>query len=217
MACPESIGDIITSALRRSANPGISAEALSFAKRLFAHLYRTHKFGFNIASTSVTVTNTNEISLSSLTTFRSTYQLTLVDIPQPIEERPYKDLSAKLIYDAAQSTTGTPRFFTCEHDRSKLLLWPRPDTSYTGTLKYYSAPSTTAWTTATFPEYESALAIEAAIADWSMNYDKEPLGILVTRLAEQLHADYVNTLEPVGNASQTQLRWGPAYNKLRGD
>lgn len=217
MASPESIGDIITSALARASNPGISAEALTFAKRLFAHLYRTHKFGFNIASTSVTVTNTNEISLSSLTTFRSTYQLTLVDIAQPIEEKPYKDLSAKLIFDAAQSTTGTPRYFTCEHDRSKLLLWPRPDRSYTGTLKYYSAPATTAWTTATFPEYESALAIEAAIADWALNYDKEPLGVLVTRLAEQLHAEYVNTLEPVGNASQTTLRFSSRYRKIRGD
>jgi len=217
MASPETIGSIITSALRRAANPGISAEALVFAKRLFSHWYLTKDLSFNIASTSVTTVNTNEISLSALTTFRSVYLLKLSTISEPLQEAHYKDLWPLIQEDSDNQATGVPTHFTVEHDRTKILLWPRPSKVYTGTLKYYKAPDTTAWTTGTFPEYEDALAIETAIADWAMNYDKEPLGVLVTRLTEQLQAEYENRHEPRWRANQQTLRWGKAFKKIRGD
>jgi len=217
LASPETIGTIITSALARAANPGISTEALTFAKRLFRHWYLTKDLSFNLADASITTVNTHEISLTALTEFRSVYFLKLVDIQHPLEEFHYKDLRPRIIHDAENSSTGTPSHFTTDPDRTKLLLWPRPSKVYTGTLRYYKAPATSAWTTGTFPEYEDALAIETAIADWAMNYDKEPLGVLVTRLTEQLQAEYENRHEPAWRANQQTLRWGRAFNKIKGD
>lgn len=217
MANPETLSTIITSALARANSPGISAEALTFVKRLFAHLYRTHAFPFNITTASVTTINTHEISLTSLTTFRSTYLLKLDDIEQPLEETYYKDLWPKVKHDEDNASTGTPQFFTCDPGRTKLLLWPRPAISYTGTLMYYAAPSTSSWTTSTNIEYEDALAVEAAICDWALNYDKEPLQVIVERQAAALHAEYVNNLEAVGKAKQPTLRWGRNFKPIRGD
>lgn len=217
MSCPETIGTLITAGLARASNPGISTEALAFAKRLFRHWYTTKDLSFNLATASVSTTNTHEISLSSLTTFRSAYLLKLTTIAQPLEEKNYKDIWPKIQEDVDNSCTGSPTCFITEEDRTKILLWPRPNTSLSGTLKYYSAPATSSWTTATYPEYEDALAIETAIAEWAMNYDKEPMGVLVTRLTEQLQAEYENRHEPHGRASQTQLRWSPSRTRIKGD
>lgn len=217
MACPETIGTLITAGLARASNPGISTEALAFAKRLFRHWYLTKDLSFNLTTASVSTTNTNEISLTSLTTFRSVYLLKLDTIAVPLEEKHYKDVWPQIDEDENNSITGTPTCFITEEDRTKLLLWPRPNISYTGTLKYYAAPVTSTWTTATYPEYEDALAIETAIAEWAMNYDKEPMGVLVTRLTEQLQAEYENRHEPHGRASQPTLRWSSNRAKISGD
>lgn len=217
MACPETIGTLITAGLARASNPGISTEALAFAKRLFQHWYNTKALRFNIASTSVTATSSG-IDISALTTFRSVYLLKLTGIERPmLETIPYKDLWPMIQHASESSITGTPTHFATEINKQSLILYPRPAQTYTGTLKYYSAPSTASWTTATFPEYEDALAIETAIADWAMNYDKEPMGVLVTRLTEQLQAEYENHSEPVGHANQQTLRWGTNFNKMKGD
>lgn len=217
MACPETIGTLITAGLARASSPGLSTEALAFAKRLFHHWYLTKDLSFNIATASVSTTNTNEISLTSLTDFRSVYLLKLEDIAKPLEEKHYKDVWPKIQEDEDNDVTGTPVCFITEEDRTKILLWPRPAISYSGTIKYYKAPATSGWTTATFPEYEDALAIETAIADWAMNYDKEPMGVLVTRLTAQLQAEYENRHEPHGRASQPTLRWGRGRSRITGD
>lgn len=217
MACPEALGTIITSALARANTPGISAEALLFVKRLFAHWYISKDLLFNLTSASINTSNTHELSLSSLTTFRAPYQLLLNGIRAPLIERPFKDLNPAIVNDVANAAVGTPYAFCVQPDRTKILLYSRPAQSYTATLYYYQAPSTAAWTTATFTEYEDALVIESVIADWALNYDKEPLQVLITRLTEKLQAEYENRYEPIGRANQQTLRWGINYNKVRGD
>lgn len=216
MACPENLGTLITAGLARASNPGISVEALAFMKRLLAHWYMTKDLRFNLASANITATASG-VDISALTTFRSVYLLKLEGIRQPLEEKSYKDLWPVIQEDEDNSILGTPVQFATEIDKQTLILYPRPAQSYSGVLKYYSAPSTASWTTATFPEYEDALALETAVADFAQNYDKEPMGVLVTRLTEQLQAEYENRHEPVGRATQQTLRWGRAFNKVKGD
>ena len=217
MAAIETLGTTITSALQRASNPGPSAEALAFVKRLFHHLFLSRDFEFNLATSSVTISS-GTISLSGVTRFRNAHVLKITDIESPLEEIPYKDIWPLVEEANDNSTTGTPGYFAVNPARTSIILYPVPQSTYTtGDLLYYKIPDTSAYTTSTTPEYEDSLALESAICDWALNYDKEPLQVIVERQAKMLHDAYVTMADATGRANQRTLRWGRAFRYVPGD
>lgn len=217
MAGISTLGTVITAALNQAANPGIATQALDFVKELFHHLYLTRDFGFNRAEASLTIAS-GEISLSGVTRFRNVNKLRITGLSTRLEEKPYKDLWDSITEDNETSTTGTPQYFAVSDDRTKIVLWPKPDSTYTAAkMLYYKIPDTSAWTTATTPEFEDTLAIRLAVVDFALNHDKEPLQLIIERQVPLVFASYQSRTDPTGRANQPTLRWGANFNKIPSD
>lgn len=216
MASYKNIGDIVTAGLKDAGNPGIQTRGVEFLIGLLNHMDLAYDWDFNQAEASISTSNVHEISLAGVTRYRNIAVLKLVNIKNDLPQVDYRDLWVRLQEAIDKDTRDIPYEFATVPDRSKLLVYPRPAAGvvYTGKILYYKQPDPTAYSSSSFPAFDDTLALEAAVATFAQRYDKEPMQIIVERVANDLWGRYRARHGDKGRNRPQQMKWGRAYGAM---
>jgi len=215
-------GTIISEGLELGGNPGIAARARVFLNILLDHLYRAHDWDFLEKDTAVTATQgTETISLASITDFRTPTGLRFTDDSVALKLVAWRDIWNLVEADKDKSPPpeGVPTMYAFDRDANQLILYPIPNKTRAGKLRYLRLPIQPAVTPiatydALFPEFEDAYALVSAIAEFAKFFDQESAVLLATRLTEVLIGEAKRADVSGGRANSNQLHFDSTVHRI---
>lgn len=224
------VQQILTQGCQIGKNPGLlntppggtEPYSLTALKLFLHHVSLKYDLPWLLTEASIS-TSSYEISLTALTRYRSIKTLLLDNIGEIYQSASYYDIWTKLKTDLAQNPnpSGIPSEFYPAPDRSKLLIYPIPPSSYNGDLLYYRLPDYTAITTATTAaqlDYEDTNGLIKVVESFCKSWDGDNMAGMVELIAERMFGQYRISSEDVARQhGQNIVRLNPKFFKYRKD
>lgn len=233
------ISDILKQGCQQGMNPGLleipDGETESYAFKAFKVFYHhaclTYDFPKLVTEASLVTSNDYEISLSTLTRYRSIAKCLLfsssgnfvAELFQP--PGGYNEVWILLKIDTARSpsTKGIPQLMATKPDKSAIIVHPIPSEVLTVQLLYYRVPDVGAFTTATTAatlEIEDTSALVRVIEAFARNWDGARGDLLgfSTQIAAAEFSQYKASSEDVNRANTQTVKLSKQwFGYRRGD
>lgn len=224
------VQQILTQGCQQGKNPGLlntppgGSEPYSLtALKLFLHrISLKYDLPWLLSEASISTSNNYEISLSSLTRYRSIKSLLLDNVGELVQSQSYADIWKKLKKDLSLASTpyGIPNEFYPAPDRSKLLIYPIPSQTYNGDLLYYALTDYSTITTATAANalaYEDTAGLVKVIEAFCKNWDGDNMAAMVDMIAEQMFGQYRISAEDNARMQRPTVKLSPTWFNYKQD
>lgn len=186
-------GQIITQGLEEGGNPGITGIAATFLNLFLDELYASYDWPWLRKEATISISNGgNTIDISGFSSnARQIQEIRLDNSSVPLTEWPgtFAELRIKLLTAAEGGSTGEPRWFMVDPDRSqqRIYVYPIADKAYTGYAWYQYQPAALT-SDNEIPTCPSAAVMVAAVAEFAARYDRDDMFAIVTQAVRMAKA-----------------------------